>query len=115
MTKKIYRSEIYEILKLQKRLPGIISQVKEIMESLVDYPFSELKSSSSAGDHCLRTFHLAHNITCSLNHLNDNINYINDIAKDEDEDDDDEDEDEDEDDDDEDEDEDDEDEDEDDE
>jgi phosphopantothenoylcysteine synthetase/decarboxylase len=104
MTKKIYRSEIYEILKLQKRLPGIISQVKEIMESLVDYPFSELKSSSSAGDHCLRTFHLAHNITCSLNHLNDNINYINDIAKDEDEDedededDDDEDEDEDEDD-----------------
>jgi hypothetical protein len=104
MTKKIYRSEIYEILKLQKRLPDIISQVKEIMESLEDYPFSELKSSSSAGDHCLRTFHLAHNITCSLNHLNDNINYINDIAKDEDEDedededDDDEDEDEDEDD-----------------
>ena len=92
MTKKIYQEDISGILKLQKSIPDIISQVEKIRDSIEDcIVFSGLDDdndddddddSDPVGEHFSRTFHLAYDITCSLNELNDNIDYMVDIVED---------------------------------
>lgn len=87
MTEKIYKEDISEILKLQKNIPGIISQVEKIKESIGDcLVYSGLDDSDDdsdpVGEHFSRTFSLAYDITCSLNELNGNIDYMVDIVED---------------------------------
>lgn len=84
MTKKIYKEDISEILGLQKSIPGIISQVEKIQVSIGDcLVYSGLdKDSDPVGEHFFRTFSLAYDITCSLNHLISNIDYMVDIVED---------------------------------
>jgi hypothetical protein len=85
MTKKIHQEDISEILKLQKSIPDIISQVEKIQSSIGDcMVFSGLSDNDDSDlvrKHYFRTFSLAYDICCSLNELNGDIDYMVAIAE----------------------------------